>query len=118
MSTDREMSEELRWALTRMDNDYAPLGRVAHQQQWNCEDGWIITYATSRVIGGPHDGKFLVQAFKPVGKGARGGRGKAESWVEAYAQAFAVRKTAKARALKIYGDHSPQWAARNNRGKS
>lgn len=116
--SERDMSAELARALDRMDIDYAPLGRVEHQQYWLAEDGWQIAYTTSKVIGGPHDGKFLVQAFRPVGKGARGGRGKAEEWVEAYSRAFTKRKDAKARALKLYGDHSPKWRARQNRGSA
>lgn len=109
--SERELSEELRRALTRMDDMYAPLGRVEHQQEWICEDDWRIFYTTSKVIGGPYDGKFLVQAFRPVGKGARSG--KAETWEEAYSRAFAKRNVAKARAMKIYGEHSPKWAERN-----
>lgn len=116
--SERELSEELRRALTRMDDMYAPLGRVEHFQEWVCEDGWRIRYTTTKVIGGPHDGKFLIQGFRPVGKGARGGKKTAESWVEAYSRAFAKRNLAKARALKLYAEHSPEWAARHSNGDS
>lgn len=111
--SEQPMSDELRRALTRMDNEYAPLGRVERSQQWRCEDGWIIEYTTTKVIGGPHDGKFLVQVFKPVGKGAR--KGKAREWVADYARAFSKRNLAKARAVELYRKHSPLWDKKNPR---
>jgi hypothetical protein len=112
----QDYSAELMRALERMDVDYAPLGRVEHQREWACEDGWYVFYTTSKVIGGSHDGKFLVQAFKPVGKGSRSGKGKAEQWVEAYSRAFVKRQAAKNRALELFAQHSPKWAARHGRG--
>ena len=111
--SEREVSDELRRVLARMDADYAPLGRVEHQQYWECEDGWHVAYTTSKVIGGQYDGKFLVQAFKPVGKGARSG--KAEEFVQVYARPFAKRNVAKARAIDLYKIHSPKWAAKHDR---
>lgn len=102
------MSDELARALARMEVDYAPLGRVEHQVYWECEDGWHVSYTSSKVIGGPYDGKFLVQAFRPVGKGSQSG--KAESWVESYVRAFTKRKLAKARAEALFFKHSPKRA--------
>lgn len=108
-------SDELNRALARMEVDYAPLGEVERFQEWVCEDGWHIRYTTTKVIGGPYDGKFLVQGFKPVGKGSKSG--KAETWVEAYSRAFVKRNAAKARAMKLYGEHSPKWSAKYGRGE-
>lgn len=102
------MSEALARALARMEIDYAPLGRVAGQVYWECEDGWHVAYTTTKVQGGPYDGKYLVQAFRPVGKGAR--TGKAETWEQAYARAFVKRKMAKERATELYFKHSPKRA--------
>lgn len=109
------MSDELARALARMGVDYAPLGRVEGQVYWECEDGWHVSYTTTKVIGGPYDGKYLVQAFRPVGKGSKSG--KAESWVESYVQPYAKRKTAKARAIVLYRAHSPKWNAKNSKGE-
>jgi hypothetical protein len=98
------MSEALARALARMEVDYAPLGRVKSQQMWECADGWQIAWTTSKVIGGPYDGKYLVQGFRPVGKGARSG--KAETWEQAYARGFAKRGKAKERAVEMYHQHN------------
>ena len=84
---------------------------VAAQQHWTAEDGWIIGYTTSRMRGGPHDGKFVTQALKPVGKGAR--TGKAVEFHETYRRQFSTRKAARARALALYKQHSPKWAAKH-----
>jgi hypothetical protein len=104
----REMSAQLNRALERMG--YGP-GRAA-QAHWQAEDGWIIGYTTSRIVGGPHAGKFLVQAFRPYGKGARTNP---SQWRVVYEREYATRKAAKARALVLYGQHSPKWAARRAR---
>lgn len=48
---------------------------VTRQAQWNCEDGIVVTYATS-------DGKFLVQLHRPVGKAARSGS--SQEWQDAW----------------------------------
>lgn len=85
---------------------------TAAQRQWHAEDGWIIIYTTSRVKGGPHNGKFVVQALRPYGKGARTNP---DRWREAYRRQFSTRKAAKARALDLYAKHSPKWAARAGR---
>ena len=86
--------------------------------EWEAEDGWLVSYSTHRVVGGKFDGKFLVTAHRPMGKGSRSGRGKAAYWELAYARPFATRKAAKARALQLYGQHSPRWAARRKRESS
>ncbi len=112
--SERTISDELSRALARMEVDYAPLGRVERFQEWICEDGWHIRYTTTKVIGGPYDGKFLVQGFKPVGKGSKSG--KAETWMEAYSRAFVKRKDAKARGIELYKDHSPKWAEKHSSG--
>jgi len=87
-------------------------GGYERSQQWICEDGWIIEWTTTRVESGPHDGKYAVMAFKPVGKGARGGRKTARSWKRTYIRSFAQRKSARARAEALYWQHSPTRAAK------
>lgn len=84
---------------------------VARITYWSCEDGWTIAYTTSRVQGGPHDGKFITQAFRPKGKGSRSGSG--EYWVQVYRRAFSTRKAARARAVALFLKHNPKWAARH-----
>jgi len=87
----------------------------ARQAIWTCEDGWLAGYTTTRVEGGPHHGKWLAMSYKPVGKGARGGRAKAESWERNYVRGFATRRAARARAEAIYWRHSPKRAAKHGR---
>lgn len=82
---------------------------TARQAHWETEDGWLISYTTSRVQGGPHHGRFVVQALRPYGRGARTSP---ERWREAYRREFATRKAAKARAEALYRQHSPKYAAR------
>lgn len=76
----------------------------------DAEDGWVAGYSTERAQGGPFDGRFVVLAYRPVGRGSR--IGKAEEWKRVYFKGFAKRKVAKARALAIYLKHSPKAAAR------
>lgn len=75
---------------------------VAQQALWACEDGYQVMYTTSRVQGGPHDGKFLCVLYKPVGPGARTNP---QSWAECYRREFTQRKAAKARAEALYEQH-------------
>lgn len=81
----------------------------ARQQQWECEDGYLITYCPGRAEGGPHHGKFVVMMHRPKGPGAR--TGKARLWERTYFRGFAVRKTARARAEQLYWRHNPKRAA-------
>lgn len=97
--------DEATWATM-----FAPDGLARHTT-WTCEDGWLVGYTTERIRHGRNDGKFAVMAYRPRGKGARTGR--AETWQRVYFRTFAKRKTAKARALKLYAQHSPKWARRN-----
>lgn len=85
-----------------------PDGSARHRQ-WMAEDGWLVVYTTERAEGGPWAGKFVVMTYRPQGKGAR--TGKARQWVRNYARAYATRKAAKARAVALYRQHSPRWAA-------
>lgn len=96
--------------LEQYQERWAASAPRARQCTWAAEDGYLVTYTTSRVEGGEHDGKFLVQVHKPVGKGARSG--KAMRFSETYRRAFSTRKAAKARAEKIYRQHSPEYDAR------
>jgi hypothetical protein len=82
---------------------------TARQTHSICEDGSVVTYTTSRVEGGPHDGKFLAMLYRPRGKGARSGN--ASEHVRTYIRAFSTRKAAKARAIELYA----KWAARHGR---
>jgi O-acetyl-ADP-ribose deacetylase (regulator of RNase III) len=105
------VSAELDRALARMEADARARDGVASQAEWHAEDGWVIIYTTSRVEGGPHAGKFVTQAFRPVGKGAR--TGQAATVKQVYRREFSTRKAAKARAVALYRQHSPKWAARH-----
>lgn len=88
---------------------------VGRSAEWEAEDGWLIGYSTTRISGGKYDGKFVVTAHRPYGQGSRSGRGKVQRWELDYVRAFSTRKAAKARALQLYGKHSPRWAARTER---
>lgn len=104
MGTDME-----EWAATRLAHhiEQIELERdgYARQTMWTCEDGWVIGYTTERITGGPHHGKFATLAYKPVGR-----RGDVE---RVYMRAFSQRKMAKARAIALFGQHSPKWKARH-----
>ena len=82
----------------------------ARQQQWQCEDGWIVGYTTSRIAGGANDGKFAAMAYKPKGSGSRSGN--PDHWERVYYRAFAKRTSARARAEALYWRHCPRRAAR------
>lgn len=77
---------------------------------WQCPDGWVVGYTTSRVERGPDTGRFVTVAYKPVGKGARSGN--ADQLVMVYERAFSTRKAAKARAEAMYTKHSAKRVAR------
>lgn len=100
--------------LLELDYDtFAPMfmpDGSARQRQWTAEDGWIIVYTTERVDRGRWAGKFVTMAYRPEGKGSR--TGKASSWRRVYARPFATRAAAKRRAMDLYAEHSPKWAAR------
>lgn len=109
-----DLGERLARDLLRMDYEgWAPIlmpDGSARQAMWSAEDGWLIVYTTERVDRGRWAGQFVTMAYKPEGKGSRSG--KAERWRRVYARPFATRKAAKARALALYGQHSPVWAER------
>lgn len=77
---------------------------TARQAMWQARDGWCIAYTTSRIVGGPYDGRFAVMAYKPVGKGAR--TGKANEGKRVYYRGFSTRKAARARAERLYHQHT------------
>jgi hypothetical protein len=81
--------------------------------EWTAEDGWQISYTTSRIDGGEYAGKFMVIAHRPRGENARKDGRNAQWWEHAYSRAFATRKAARARAIALFRQHSPRWAARN-----
>lgn len=101
------MSEELNRALERMGG-YSPDGSVERWQYFNCEDGWYVEYTTTKVEGGPHDGKYAVMVYKPVGEGAR--TGKAREWQRVLFSGYVKRKTARQHALVHYYKHSHRKA--------
>lgn len=121
MATERGMSgdEFLGRIAATFGEDYAAelLGRMqpdrgaARQALWPCEDGWIVGYTTERIKGGPHDGKFVVLGYRPVGKGSRSG--KADEAVLTYERAFSTRRAARRRADALYRKHSPKWDAKH-----
>jgi hypothetical protein len=81
---------------------------VEHAKQTyfrTCKDGWMVGWTTERVVNGPDDGKYLAIAYKPIGKGARGGRATAQQWERVYRRAFTTRKAAKARAVALWNKH-------------
>lgn len=86
---------------------FAPDGLARHVN-WQCGDGWLVGYTTSRIRHGRNDGKFAAFAYKPRGKGARSG--KATSFERVYLRAFAKRKTARARAETLYWQHTKKKA--------
>jgi hypothetical protein len=92
---------ELSRAFAEMENRRVG---TARQAMWQARDGWCIAYTTSRIVGGPYDGRFAVMAYKPVGKGAR--TGKANEWVRVYYRGFSTRKAARARAERLYDQHT------------
>jgi hypothetical protein len=104
-------------SMIRLNNLTAEFTGYARQTMWDAEDGWVIAYTTERVQGAhaPNVGKFVTMAYKPVGKGARGGRRSATSWERVYLRAFSTRKAARARAEVLYYRHSPKIAARHGR---
>lgn len=77
-----------------------------------CEDGWVVAYTTSPVVNGPDAGRFLMLVYKPVGKGARGGRRTAQSWELHQRRAFAKRRSAKARAEQLWRQHEAKGKGR------
>ena len=106
-----DLGEQLARRLLEIDYDtFAPFlmpDGSAPQRQWSCEDGWIVVYTTGRIDRGRWAGKFVTMLYKPVGKGAR--TNQATRWERVYARPFASRSAAKARALALYGQHSPNW---------
>lgn len=88
---------------------------VARQAMWDCEDGWYVVYTTGRIVGGPHDGKFLTLLYKPVGQGART---KPSEWICVKKVQSATRKGARARAERWFYQHSPKTKERHMREPS
>lgn len=101
-----DVSAELSRVLDRMERERQG---AARQQLWTAEDRWVIGYTTSRVVGGPHAGKFVTLAYKPSSD---------DSWALDYQRAFSTRKAAKARAVALYRQHSPRYDARWKRHES
>jgi O-acetyl-ADP-ribose deacetylase (regulator of RNase III) len=106
-------SDSGRRILAMLEEEARKRDGTARLCQWQAEDGWLIIYTTSRVEGGPHHGKWVTQALRPYGKGAR--TGKATQLREAYRREFSTRKAARARAIALYAQHSPKWKARAGR---
>lgn len=108
-----EISERLSQSLYDSDPEawariYTPDGS-GKTRTYTAEDGWFVDYSTERVRGGPHDGKFAVLAYRPVGPGSRSGDlRKISEWTRVYFRGFAKRRSAKRRALEIYFQHSPR----------
>lgn len=101
-------SEEFAQWFARNAHRFAPrepdLNEADRVALWQCPDGWIVGYTTTRVERGPDAGRFVAVAYKPVGKGARSGR--AEQHVMTYQRAFSTRQAAKARAEALYAQHA------------
>lgn len=104
--------DELRTAIeVRLAYMAAELDGSARQTMWEAEDGWLIGYTTSRIVGGgSRAGRFAAFAYRPIGKGARTDPTR---WKQTYFRLFSQRKSAKARALAMFRKHSPRWDARH-----
>jgi hypothetical protein len=100
----KEISAQLSAVLNRMEAERVG---TARQSLWTAEDGWLVGYTTSRIVGGPFNGKFATMVYKPVLP--HSGQG----WERVYYVAASTRKLAKSRAIKHYAKHSPKWAKRN-----
>lgn len=94
----------------RFDYTDPTVNEAARIALWECPDGWVIGYTTSRVARGPDAGKFVAVAYKPVGPGARSGT--AGQLVMVYERAFTTRKSAKARAEALYAKHTVKRGSR------
>jgi len=79
------------------------MGSYRRARYINCPDGWYIRRTTTPLVGGDHEGKFAVVAYKPVGKGSRSGG--AKSWELVYFRAFNKRSDAKKRCHAIAQQH-------------
>lgn len=117
MTEDLDFEAAARSVTDMIEDRVAPfLDRMhgtARQCMWLCEDDWIVIYTTTRIEGGPHDGKFLAQLFKPTGPGAR--TGTPNEWREAKRRVTATRNVAKKRATSWYYQHSPKTAQRHGK---
>ncbi len=103
-----------RMAATLDDEQFAaafsPEGLARHAT-WQAEDGWLVSYTTTRVRAGRLDGLFAVMLYAPKGKGSRSGKG--ERWERVKLERCDSRREAKQRALAAYYEHSPKAAARH-----
>lgn len=102
MTALEELSAELMRALDRMPSRH---GRARHTLWRTCADGWVVGYTTERIVGGEHDGKYATLVYKPIGRGARGGRKTATQWELVKQQPAATRKLARARGVKLWKQH-------------
>ncbi len=121
MSGERSVMDRIATAIFEQDEEDFKrmfIGRYgsAPHQDWACEDGWIVGYTTGRLYGGENEGKFAAFAYKPIGKGARSGKGKANEWELHTWTVRATRKGAKKRAVQLYYRHSPQARASLSEG--
>jgi hypothetical protein len=95
-----------RLASTMDDEQFAaafsPEG-LARQATWYAEDGWLVSYTTSRIRAGKLNGLFAVSYYKPKG----------DVWERVRLDRCDTRKEAKQRALRFYYEHSPKKAARH-----
>jgi hypothetical protein len=102
---------ELHSARTMDDEQFArvfsPEGLARHTD-WQCEDGWIVSYTTSRIRAGRLDGLFAVMVYEP-----RREKGKITRWERVRLDRCDTRKEAKERALAFYYEHSPKTAKRH-----
>lgn len=89
---------------------FSPLG-LARTCDWLTEDGWIVSYTTTRVRAGELDGLFAVMIYAPRGKGSRSGSG--ERWERVRLDRCDTRREAKNRALAEFYARSPKAAARH-----
>lgn len=110
MSVSEEFSAWFARNAHRFDYTDPTVNEAARIALWQCPDGWVVGYTTSRVERGPDTGRFVTVAYKPFGPGARSGT--SEQIVMTYERAFTTRKAAKARAEALYVKHSAKRATK------
>ena len=101
----------MEYAAKTMDDEqfaamFSPEG-LARQATWECEDGWMVSYTTTRIRGGTLAGMFAVMVYKPKG------RGRKRVWNRVRLDRCDTRREAKQRASVVYYEHSPKAAARH-----
>lgn len=111
--TERELSDLFARQWTRLFRE------PRHRTFRECADGWIFGYTidpTDPIM----EGRYASLVWKPVGKGARSGKGRAERW-DPVPTLFGIHRTkrqAKARAARLWRQHEARGLARKEGRKT